>query len=464
MTATAPKHLPKITLSHGVVWAFVAVLVAVMASSGPGDVLLRVAAISGLSIALFATRLLPEIVTALGTFLAFIAIAAAPTEQIFSGFSTSGFWLLFAGLVIGTAITSTGLGMQVALRIFQRTGDSYVKASILLALSGLGLGLLVPSTIPRVIVLMPIALSLAQTMGYSIGSRGHVGLTVTAATATLLPTYAFLTANLPTIIQFGAIETLYCIRPSYAQYFIEQVPINLVRFAALLVLMVPFAPKRAESASSLEVPKPFTPMQQRLLLLMGVAILFWATDTWHGISPAWVALTLAAVLLVPAFGMLDGTAMKSKIDMSPAFFLAAVFAISAVAQSTGLGTVVAERLIPLLGLTEGGDFRNLYSVTGLSMVLSHFTTAPAAPAVLAPLAGAFAAETGWPIETVAMVQVIGIATPILPYQAPPLIVAMALAQIPVGALLRVCAALAVVVAVVGLPITYLWWSWLGMFG
>lgn len=464
MTATAPKHLPKITLSHGVVWAFVAVLVAVMASSGPGDVLLRVAAISGLSIALFATRLLPEIVTALGTFLAFIAIAAAPTEQIFSGFSTSGFWLLFAGLVIGTAITSTGLGMQVALRIFQRTGDSYVKASILLALSGLGLGLLVPSTIPRVIVLMPIALSLAQTMGYSIGSRGHVGLTVTAATATLLPTYAFLTANLPTIIQFGAIETLYGIRPSYAQYFIEQVPINLVRFAALLVLMVPFAPKRAESASSLEVPKPFTPMQQRLLLLMGVAILFWATDTWHGISPAWVALTLAAVLLVPAFGMLDGTAMKSKIDMSPAFFLAAVFAISAVAQSTGLGTVVAERLIPLLGLTEGGDFRNLYSVTGLSMVLSHFTTAPAAPAVLAPLAGAFAAETGWPIETVAMVQVIGIATPILPYQAPPLIVAMALAQIPVGALLRVCAALAVVVAVVGLPITYLWWSWLGMFG
>ena len=464
MNTSSRFAVPKITTSHLVVWAFALALVFVMLTTGKDDVLIRVGAISGLSVALFATRLLPEIVTALGTFLAFIAIAAAPTEQIFSGFATSGFWLLFAGLVIGTAITSTGLGMQVALRIFQRTGDSYVKASILLALSGLGLGLLVPSTIPRVIVLMPIALSLAQTMGYSIGSRGHVGLTVTAATATLLPTYAFLTANLPTIIQFGAIETLYGIRPSYAQYFIEQVPINLVRFAALLVLMVPFAPKRAESASALEVPKPFTPMQQRLLWLMGVAIGFWATDTWHGISPAWVALTLAAVLLVPAFGMLDGTAMKSKIDMSPAFFLAAVFAISAVAQSTGLGTVVAERLIPLLGLTEGGDFRNLYSVTGLSMVLSHFTTAPAAPAVLAPLAGAFAAETGWPIETVAMVQVIGIATPILPYQAPPLIVAMALAQIPVQALLRVCAALAVVVAVVGLPVTYLWWSWLGMFG
>lgn len=463
MSIPSRLAVPKITTSHVVVWAFAAALAFVMLTTGKDDVLIRVGAISGLSVALFATRLLPEIVTALGTFLAFIAIAAAPNEVIFSGFGTSGFWLLFAGLVIGTAITVTGLGMQIALRIFERTGDSYVKASVLLALSGLGLGLLVPSTIPRVIVLMPIALSLAQTMGYGIGSRGHVGLTVTAATATLLPTYAFLTANLPTIIQFGAIETLYGIRPSYAQYFIEQVPINVVRFVALLVVMVPFAPARAEAASALEAPKPFTPIQQRLLMLLGVAILFWATDTWHGISPAWVALTLAAVLLVPAFGMLDATAMKTKIDMSPAFFLAAVFAISAVAQSTGLGTFVAERLIPLLGLAEGGDFRNLYAVTALSTVLSHLTTAPAAPAVLAPLVGAFAAETGWPVETVAMVQVIGIATPILPYQAPPLIVAMALAQIPVSALLRVCAALAGVVAVVGLPITYLWWSWLGMF-
>lgn len=464
MSTPSRFAVPKITTSHVVVWAFAFALAFVMLTTGKDDVLIRVGAISGLSVALFATRLLPEIVTALGTFLAFIAIAAAPNEVIFSGFGTGGFWLLFAGLVIGTAITVTGLGMQIALRIFQRTGDSYVKASVLLALSGLGLGLLVPSTIPRVIVLMPIALSLAQTMGYGMGSRGHVGLTVTAATATLLPTYAFLTANLPTIIQFGAIETLYGIRPSYAQYFIEQVPINVVRFVALLALMVPFAPARAEAASALAAPKPFTPIQQRLLMLLGVAILFWATDTWHGISPAWVALTLAAVLLVPAFGMLDGTAMKTKIDMSPAFFLAAVFAISAVAQSTGLGTIVAERLIPLLGLAEGGDFRNLYAVTALSTLLSHLTTAPAAPAVLAPLVGAFASETGWPVETVAMVQVIGIATPILPYQAPPLIVAMALAQIPISALLRVCAALALVVAVVGLPVTYLWWTWLGMFG
>ena len=80
------------------------------------------------------------------------------------------------------------------------------------------------------------------------------------------------------------------------------------------------------------------------------------------------------------------------------------------------------------------------------------------------MAATFASQTGWAVETVAMAQVIGLATPILPYQAPPLIAAMSLATIPVSALLRVCLWLAVAVAIVGLPMTYLWWSWLGMLG
>ena len=434
-----------------------------MVATDEADVLMRTSAISGLALALFATRLLPEVVTALGCFLAFLMVDAAPNAVIFSGFTSGGFWLLFAGLIVGTAISVTGLGRQFALRIFQKTGDSYIKAALLLALSGLGLGLLVPATMPRIIILMPVALSLSNTMGYEIGSRGHVGLTVTGAIATLLPTYAILTANLPTIIHFGAFETLYDIKPSYARYFIEQAPANAVRFMVLLVLMLPFASARSDTKSVLDAPMPFTYTQRKLLILLGSAILFWALDTFHGISPAWVALLLATVLLIPGFGILDSNVMKTKIDISPAFFIAAVFAISAVAQHTGLGTIVADRLIPVLRLGDGSDLRDLYSVFGLSTVLSHLTTAPAAPAILAPLAGAIAAETGWSIETIATAQVLGISTPLLPYQAPPLIIAMALAKIPMMALLRVCLLLAMAVAVIGVPITYFWWSYLGMF-
>lgn len=75
-----------------------------------------------------------------------------------------------------------------------------------------------------------------------------------------------------------------------------------------------------------------------------------------------------------------------------------------------------------------------------------------------------ATETGWSLDTIAMVQVIGISTPILPYQAPPLIIAMALADIPMAALFRICVWLAAATVIIGMPLTYLWWSYLGMFG
>ena len=125
--------------------------------------------------------------------------------------------------------------------------------------------------------------------------------------------------------------------------------------------------------------------------------------------------------------------------MSPAFFLAALFAISAVAQYTGLGAFAADRLIPLLGLGQGGDLRNLYAVTGLSTVLSHLTTAPAGPPrSLQPLAQSIATETGWTIETIAMVQVIGISTPIIPYQAPAFDYRDGLGAYPNGGLVFAC--------------------------
>ena len=93
------------------------------------------AVVCGLAILCFATRVLPEILTVLLCFLAFLALGAAPPEVIFSGFATGGFWLQFSGLIIGAAITQSGLGQQVATRIFAKTSNSYKRAVVLLVVS-----------------------------------------------------------------------------------------------------------------------------------------------------------------------------------------------------------------------------------------------------------------------------------------------------------------------------------------
>lgn len=439
-------------------------LLATFALTTADQIIPRVAVIGGLAILSFATRMLPEIVTALFCFLAFILLEAAPVDVIFSGFTTGGIWLVFSGLIIGTAITQTGLGQQIATRIFAKTGASYPRAICLLCLSGLGLGLLVPSTIPRVIVLMPIAVSLSTAMGYALGSRAQIGLAIAAATSTLLPTYMILTANLPTIVQYGVLETLYGIEPSYGLYFMAQMPVNLIRFLLLLAVLIPFAKSQAPAGqpSTPERPVPMSKAQKKLLGLLILAIGFWATDSLHGISPAWIALCVALILLLPGVGLLSKDAMKTKVDLSPVFFLAGIFALSAVVRHVGLDTQFADALIPYMALESGASLHNLYAITGFSTVMSHLATAPAAPVVLAPLAGAMAQAADMPVHTVAMAQMIGIATPILPYQAPPLILAMALTHIPVAPLTRVCIILAVGVFVLGLPATYLFWKATGL--
>lgn len=444
--------------------ALVAALGAAVVVAVSGDVIVRVLALSVAGITLMATRVLPDIATAVLIFLAFLGLRVAAPEVVFSGFMTGGFWLLIGGLIMGTAIASSGLGDQVAMRLHARTGGSYRRAVWLLSISGLVLGVLVPSAIPRVIIMMPITLSLAAIMGHAPGSRAQTGLLITAATMTLMPTYAFLPANLPTIVELGAIEALYGETIGYGAFLAGQAPMALVRLGVLMVLMLgwkigevaPVPPVDAARAA------PLTGAQRRLLALLGVAVALWATDFWHGIPPAWVTLGAATVLLIPAFGVLSAQAMKTEIDLSIAFLIAGVFCISAVIAHVGLDARLADILVPALYLGQWGSLWDLFAITTFSAGLSHLTTAPAAPVALAPLAGSMAEATGWSIMTVAQAHNIGFSTTLMPHQSPPLLISMAMARIPFGPLLRVCLWSSLWSALIGIPVTWVWWGWIGL--
>jgi di/tricarboxylate transporter len=444
--------------------AAIVTLAAVVTILATPDLSWRVMAISSAAITAFATRSLPEAVTALCVFLAFLAINAAPQEVIFSGFAASGFWLLVGGLVIGSGITTSGLGDQIARLIFAYTGTSYGRAVVFLSVGGLILGACVPSAIPRVIVMMPITHALAQRMAMQPGSRGHTGLLMTAAMMTLVPTYAFLTANLPTIVEIGIIEILYGVQTTYGAYFIQNAPINVLRFAVLLGLLLAYGRGLTpvdQGNMDTGVVLPWTPGQLRLLVVLAVAVVMWSTDPLHGIAPAWVTLGTALVLLVPRVGVFGPQAMKTDIDLSIAFLIAAVFCISAVITDVGLGQRIAQVVVPALRLSGDASLWNLTAITLFSSALSHLTIAPATPIVLAPLAAAMADATGWSIPAVTMAHNIGISTTVLPYQSPPLLIGITIAAIPIGPLTRLCLVSAAISSLIGIPLMWAWWVVIG---
>ena len=159
--------------------------------------------------------------------------------------------------------------------------------------------------------------------------------------------------------------------------------------------------------------------------------------------------------------MLKPTAMREQVDLTPAIFFASIISIVAVASGAGLDRILADALIGSIPMNSGGGLSSIYSVFGVSLALSHLATAPAAPAMLVPFAAPLAEATGLSLEVVSMTQIIGISTPLIPYQAPPLIVAMSISKLPNVVLLRLCLYLGLAVSVLGIPLTYFWWQIIG---
>jgi di/tricarboxylate transporter len=95
------------------------------------------------------------------------------------------------------------------------------------------------------------------------------------------------------------------------------------------------------------------------------------------------------------------------------------------------------------------------------MVLGMVATMPGIPAILSPIAGDIAAVTGMTLEQVLMLQVLGFSTLVLPYQVPPVLVALQVGGVPMQQAARVTLPLVALTWVLLIPLDYLWWVALG---
>jgi di/tricarboxylate transporter len=265
----------------------------------------------------------------------------------------------------------------------------------------------------------------------------------------------------------GAAESLYKISFSYAEYLKLHFPVTgLLKSLSLIVLILMLFPDRIGSACLAPKRKgePFSHRERMLTLILSLTLLLWGTDSFHGVSPAWIALAGALLCMLPFFGFFPDGDFGRAINLAPFFYVAGVVGLGAVVANTGMGDLVGQWLIDMIGFEPRHDVRNFFSLVILSTALGPLTTAPGVPAVFTPLSADLATATGFPLITVLMTQVIGFSTLLFPYQAPPVVVAMQLRRVRVGKGVRMTLALALVSIFILMPINYLWWALLGIFG
>jgi len=411
---------------------------------------------------LFATGALPEFVSALVVLVLAMLLSLAPAEVVFSGLTSTACWLIFSGLVIGIAIAETGLAQRLSNRLSRYLDSSYARLITGITLMGVLLGFVMPSSVGRVVLFIPIALVIAEHCGFAKGSNGQRGVLMAAAFGCHLPTFAILPANIPNMIMIGSAESIHGWTPMFTEYLLLHFPVLGALKSVLLILTIlklyPDTPRRV---APLESNGGFSFREGRLLIIMLATLGLWLTDSVHHISAAWIGLAAATLLLLPGVGMVSPKSFNEKVNISSILVVAGLLGIASLINYSQVSQVVGERVLEWLPLAPGRDAVNFFSLSLAAMLTGVVATLAGVPATLTPLAEQISQMTGFSLEAVLMTQVFGFSTVVFTYQSVPLMMAAPLAGIPITEMARVCLILAALTVLILLPLDYLWWQWLG---
>lgn len=424
-----------------------------------------VATLTVLCIGFWATGVVPEFWTAFVFFLVAMVTELAPAETIFSGFHSSTFWLLFSGIVLGAAIRHTGLGKRTATILAKALGGRYSGVIIGTTLFSLALAFILPSSVGRIVMLVPILISLADHMGYGPASKGRTGLLSAAVLGTNIPAFSILPANAPNMIMAGMAENLFGYQVAYWDYLLIHFPVLgvLKAFCLILLILWMFPDHAPNQTANTEVKTaPLSGKEWKLILILGLCLVFWISDGIHGVSPGWVALAAALYCLWPDSHLTSKNCINDDINYASLFFVAGIIGLGALISVSGLGEAVFTGVSQFANFSEGQPLQNIAVLTGISTLVAIVASLPSVPAIMTPMAQDIAELTGLPLSTILMTQVLAFSNVFLPYQAPPLIIAMQLGKIPFGALAKLCLALFALSIIVLMPLDLIWWQFIGM--
>lgn len=428
---------------------------------------LAVAIVVLLCLSYWATGWLPDFLVSLLLMFLLATCTSFGANVAFSGFSSSAFWLVFSGAVIGMALGTTGLGERIASRLADHCGHAYGAALAGFVTIAFLLGIVMPSTLGRIAILTPIVLSFCERVGLTSARPGRIGLLLATALASCELTSAVLPANLPNLVMAGTAETVLGWRLSYGEYALALIPALAVMRGVVLIVVALYlfpdrlTPTRSDGTGEIAAaPRGMSPGEWRLLAALSAMLCLWLTEPWHHIAAGWVGLGIALLCLGP-LRLVNPDAFLRQVKLAPLWFVAAVIGLTAAVDQAGLANALRPALIRL-DLAQMSSSAAYLVLVALSISLTFLVTSNAAPALYTPLVPTLAAGAPLGMKAVLLTQAVGFSTIALPYQAPPLVLAMALAGIGVRDATRFCVATALLSLVTVVPLNALWWHGIGL--
>lgn len=415
-------------------------------------------AITVFCIVLWITTPVPPAVTGL-LCVGLVGVSFSPSVAL-TGFRSPAVWLIVFGLFLGEAARRSGLVDWVSDRVLgyawptakvreAEATSAYRRLLTLFGLLAIGLTVLIPSALVRILLLAPVVASVGNVFE---SERARTGLFLGPLLATFYASPGVFTAGLPNVIASGIAESLGGTAISWSTWTVQMFPLmGLAR--GLLVTAVVYGlyrPPRKSSVSAQARTVASTGDEGRMMLFLLTGVCFWTTDFLHGLSPVFGALLVVLLALAPRVGVVSLDDLAD-VDLSIIFFLGAVFAIGNGLSRTGFTTTTAKRLLEVV--PDGAALPVvLFLVFGVTVALSFLMEGLAVAAVLTPVLVSFTQNAGLPLPPVVMIEAIALGTFFFPYQSAPLVAIVGEDVVSTGQLIRTTVWASVLSTLVLLPL------------
>ena len=400
-------------------------------------------------------------ITALCLLFALPLLDVASFESTFMAFAKPAVWLVFAGMVISQLITETNLGTRLTGIVIGRLRRPALFI-LDLSLIGLLLAILIPSGVVRVLIVLPILISLINSLGEKPKSPVSAAIILSVVCATYYGGTGILTASVPNLVIMGVLEDTGhpVFWAEWALYVFPVIGLVRVLVGAGLILLI-FRPvfKTPPPDASVEAPIRRREIQALILLLGGV--LAWSTDAFHQIHPVMVGLGLSILCLFPGIGPLT-TKDLQKVNYPILIYIGSVFALGEAFVSSGASSHLASGLSGWLLLDQTDPFAQLsaitYAVTPFNLLVD---TAVVGGILTPPLVEVGVASGLTPLQ-VGLSVAVAAGMVFLPYQGAPFMIAYAYGYVSMRQFAIVMILICVVNLVLLVPLNLLYWRSIGL--
>ncbi len=403
----------------------------------------------------WAISLIPAYQTSLIFLFTSLIFSLSTEDIIFSGFASSAFWLVLAGMLIASAIKNVQLSERFSSLFTKIKNPTYLKILISINIFSLLFSFIMPSSLGRIVLLVPIAFVVAKSFGFNEKDKGYTGIMLAFILSTLSPGFTILPANVPNMILGALTFEIYEIELLYSHYLIANfLVLGLFKNLIILVLLYFFYNDKINFSSVKYEKNPFSKNEKIVIITIFIMLGFWTTDFLHGISASIIAIIGVLFLANPAINIIKTKDINS-INFASLILVAAIISFGNIVATN---VFIKEKLSLVINLFEPTNYEilNQMIITTLMSISGIFITQASIPAIFTPMAEQISLVSNFSLNEVIMMEVAAFSTVFLPFQAPPLIVGLALANIIQTRVIKFLLILAFITIVFLFPIQYYW--------